>query len=482
MYSLQNIWYSFADRPVLSGIYLQLIPGEVTALIGKNGSGKTTLLEIAAGQRSADMGQIIRDAERIGYLPQQLPDAGTVQEFFEDDPSSAVHRALVKVGLVTINQETSLRHLSGGQKTKLGLARVLLDEPTILLLDEPTNNLDLNGLEWLSGFIAAFRGSVLLTSHDRAFLDAVSTRTAELAEGELKLYGGNYSFVRAQQQREREAYQAKYEAQETYKERLLEDISTTKSQALGVEQSTKQVDVRRYAKKVARKATVREARLEREMSGTDWLEKRQGTEGYYLQLPATSVPNGKIVVEAEALGKGFAGQPVISDLTFQLAGAERVRVSGANGSGKSTLLDLISGRLEADAGCVSLGSGIKFGRLSQDVVGLDLARSGKAELLVTGDPTTRCIQFGRALGFSIPELEQPVGSMSRGQQAKLALAKILLGSPQLLILDEPTNHIEMEAREAIERALKAFKGAILVASHDRYFIESLGINKEISLD
>ena len=483
MYSLQNISLSFNDRQILDGVGLHLSRGEVTALIGRNGSGKTTLLRIAAGELKPDTGSISHDGERPGYLPQEMENTvGTVGGFFSEYSVGEVHAALRQVDLQNTDWVQSVSTLSGGQKTKLGLAKVLLDNPTILLLDEPTNNLDLQGLEWLTNFVKNFHGAVLLTSHDRSFLDAVATRTVELKDGALKVYGGNYTFARTQQQYEREAYQAKYEAQESYKTRLEKDIANTKNQAIGVELSTTNDITRRYAKKVARKAVVREARLKREMSGTDWLEKQRSEDLVYLPLPETMVPASKIVVEVREVSKSFEGREVLSSLSFQLLGSQRVLISGPNGSGKTTLLSLILGGLEPDGGEVKIGAGIRVGSLSQDMSGLSLRSTGKTELLATKERPTRCFQYARALGLTVTDLEQEVGSLSRGQQTKLALTKVLLGSPQLLVLDEPTNHIELEAREAIEAALEEFEGAILVASHDRYFVETLDIDKEVLLE
>ena len=481
MYSLHDISLSFGDRLILDRITLHLSPGEVNALIGKNGSGKTTLLRIAAGELLADSGRITNQYERIGYLPQHLESSQTVDDFLGNLPTNRTYEAFRVVELAEVDPDRPVHTLSGGQKTKLGLARLLLEDPTVLLLDEPTNNLDVQGLEWLTDFVQHFSGAILLTSHDRTFLDAIATRTVELSGGNLTLYGGNYSFVRTQQAQTRDAYHARFEAQEGYRRQLLVDIANTKSQAAGVEQTTIQVNTRRYAKKVARKAVVRQARLERQMSKTDWLEKPRDAETYYLPLAETLVPASKVVVEVREVGKHLGEHPVLEDISFQLVGNQRVWLTGSNGSGKSTLLRLIHGTLEPDMGQVKIGPGIRVGFLSQDTSELNLQQTGRDELLSSNEPPTRCMQYARALGLSISDLGQLVRNLSRGQRAKLALAKILLGDPQLLILDEPTNHVELEAREAMEHALHNFQGAIVVASHDRAFVQALGIDHEIAL-
>lgn len=481
MYYLQNISLAFNDHQVLQDINLHLSPGEVTALIGKNGSGKTTLLEIAAGNLQPDSGRVVGEHERIGYLPQELKEDCSIGDFFAGSSDRQIHEALVMVGLSDLDMVQSVQSLSGGQKTKVGLARVLLVAPTVLLLDEPTNNLDSEGLEWLTTFIEGFSGVILLTSHDRAFLDAISSRTAELKEGNLELYGGNYTFTRDQQKREREGYAARYEAQEEYRRRLTEDIATTKAQALGVETTTKQVNIRRYAKKVARKATVREARLQREMVSTEWLDKPENEDSLYLPLPDTEIPAGKMVVELRNIHKSLGGREIIHDVSLQLLGGQRIWLSGSNGSGKSTLLKLVLGELETDTGLVKIGVNIRVGSLSQAVDSFVVGKTARDELFSTGEHPTRCFQYARALGLTVADLSKGISDLSRGQLVKLSFAKVLLKSPQLLVLDEPTNHIELEAREAVESALKDFRGAIIVASHDRYFIQSLGIDSELKL-
>jgi macrolide transport system ATP-binding/permease protein len=477
MYSIHDIHFSYHHQTVLDGITLHLSPGEVFALIGKNGSGKTTLLRIAAGELAPEQGSLRTEHERIGYLPQSLETTETVEQFLGE----SAYQELRIVGLDTLPLDQYVETLSGGQKTKLGLAKLLLGQPTVLLLDEPTNNLDLEGIEWLTSFIRCFPGAVLLTSHDRAFLDTVATRTIELKMGIITLYGGNYSFTRAQQQREREALQARFDAQETYRKNLLEDIATTKAQAVGVELSTTQVNTRRYAKKVARKATVREARLERQMEQTDWLEKPFTDDIYRLSLPETEIASGKRTLEVVDLSYAIAEKEILHPISFQLIGNQRLWLKGANGSGKSTLLNLIQGILQPSHGTITIGPSIRIGAFSQEANELRPKKTARAELLSTNEHPTRCFQFARALGLTMSDLEHTVESLSRGQQAKLAFTKILLHSPHLLILDEPTNHLELEAREAIEGALKNFRGAILVASHDRYFIESLEINTTVSL-
>lgn len=481
MYYLNQIFFSYSHSPILKGVSLHLHCHEPVALIGQNGTGKTTLLRIAAGELKPDAGSI-GGKLKVGYLPQYFEGKeGRILEFFGSYPLDLVQKALQEVGLSNLDQNRAVGCLSGGEQTRLGLAKVLLMKPEVLLLDEPTNNLDQEGLRWLTQFIQSFAGAVLFTSHDRVFMDEVAVHTAELKEGKLRIFGGNYSFAKAQQQAEKAAYQARFEGQEQYKKRLQEDIANTKAQAKHVELTTVQVNTRRYAKKVAKKAVVREARLNREMASEDWLQKPQGEEVIYLPLPETKVPAGKVVLDLIDLSKRWGGKPIFQGLNFQMVGPERVWLTGPNGSGKSTLIKLIVDGLNPDTGQAKIGAGLRVGVLTQAGYQFDLSRTAKAELLSTGEHPTRCIWSARALGLTVCDLEQPISLLSRGQQTKLAFAKLLLGNPQFLIFDEPTNHIELETREAIEQALQSYQGAILVASHDRFFVQTLKIDRELKL-
>lgn len=484
MFSLQNIQISFDDQTVLAGISLFLDKKDRAALIGENGSGKTTLLRIAAGLLKPDLGQVTTDKNyQIGYLPQNITaqENETVNSFLGEASENSKQKVLAEVGLNNLNTQDQVSNLSGGQKTRLAIARILLLSPNILLLDEPTNNLDKEGLEWLRQFMLEFPGAILFTSHDRYFLDQVATRAVELAGGGASAYGGNYTFMRGEQEKERRAHMAKFEAQEGYKKRLLADIEKTKNQSIGVEQTTIEVHARRYAKKVARKAVVRQARLTREMEGVDWLEKAYEEDPVYLPMVETFVAGGKIVLEIEHLGKSFEGRAVLRDFSLQIVGPKRVLLSGLNGSGKSTLLNIISGDVLPDGGLIKVGAGVRVGYLRQELVGLCLTETGRGELLKSKNHPTRCFQYARALGLTISDLEKPISELSRGQQTKLSLVKILLDDPNFLILDEPTNHLELESREAMEKALAGFKGAILVVSHDLYFVKALGVDFEIEL-
>lgn len=447
MLSINHISLQFDDHQVLRDASLHVAAGERVALIGRNGTGKTTLLRLVAGELKPDSGHI-KAEKSVGYLPQQPEDASST--------------------------------LSGGQQTRAALARLLGGQPGILVLDEPTNHLDAETLEWLAQTMRNFRGAILFTSHDRAFIDEVATGVVELKDGGLTSFGGNYSFAKDQQERELAGRQARFEAQETYKQRLEDDIARTKEQASKVELSTTQVNTRRYAKKVARKAVTREKRLEKQMEGGNWEEKPFVEDRYRFSLGG-ELPAGKRVLEFNEVSKSFGGKTVLDRLSFEINGSERVWLSGPNGSGKTTLLQLALGLLEPDSGSIKRGTDLEVGYVSQEVGEQLSAETGLAELASTGAPLDQCYKQARNLGLKSDKLEQPLTELSRGQLTKLMLAKLLLKEPQLLILDEPTNHLDIETREDIEEALCQYKGAMLVVSHDRYFLDQIGISRELAL-
>jgi len=489
MLILKDIAKTYDGKTVLKKIDLSFSTGDVVGLVGNNGEGKSTLFKIIAGEVAPDTGQVDKHNESIVYLPQH-PAFGnlTVNKFLaaklpDPDLSYKIDIALQTVGLAGIVVSQNCNDLSGGEKTKLYLASLLLSDitPTVLLLDEPTNSLDLDGLEWLERFIKTFKGIVLLTSHDRFFLDGTVSKTLELKDGCIKVYGGNYSFYKAQKLQEADILQRKYTVQQKKITRIEADIVDRKQKALRGELKFTSRDPyeKKKASKSARAAVVREKRLDKLLKSEKLIDRPKTRKKYGVDITGF-VPSGKFILEVANCSKNFGTKNIFSDISFSLRGTERVWVVGKNGSGKSTLLKIVVGQLQPDSGEVKFGTHIKTGYFSQ-TTSLDLDSTGIIELQSTGVDQTLCYTTASYLHLTESDLRKKIGQLSTGQLAKLEFAKLLLSDNQLIVMDEPTNHLEIETREDIEEALQEYKGSVLVASHDRYFIERIGVDKIVEL-
>lgn len=505
---------------ILADVSLSISAGERVGLIGPNGCGKTTLLRILAGLDAPDQGVVTHDVPnlRIGYLPQGLePDpALSVGELLQraggggaaeadlaalasalaHDPmnlalQSAYDEALRKVsegaearpevilgalGLAHIPRDQPARFLSGGQKTLLALALVLLGEPNLLLLDEPTNHLDIEMLEWLEGWLNNFRGAALIVSHDRTFLDHTVTRILDL-DGEtrtLRAYEGNYSAYLEQYLAERERLMDAYRDQVYEIRRMEADINRTKQQSLYVEMTTtpRQPGVRRIAKKVARKAKSREKKLERYLESDERVEKPR--QGWQMKL-AFQAPEhlGQDVLVMEDLAVGYAGYPpLLSEINLHVCSGQRIVLTGANGKGKTTLLRTLAGQIDPLAGSYRLGSSIRLGYMAQEQETLNPERTALETIQALAPfNETEARSFLHFYLFTGDDPLRPVRSLSYGERARLSLAALVAQGSNFLLLDEPINHLDIPSRTRFEQALANFEGTILAVVHDRYFIE-----------
>lgn len=490
MLIVNSLSKSFGEHIVLDNVSFSLKSGEVVGLVGKNGSGKTTLFEIITGKITPDRGKVETEKETIGYLPQHFNFSNeTIEEFLSVpiEESHKINTALKQVGLNGIDLKQRAVNLSGGQKTKLYLARILLNNPipTTLLLDEPTNNLDFKGLNWLENLLQKFEGSVLVTSHDRAFLDNVTDRTLELSDSKIKSYGGNYSFYREQKLEQEKAELERYQRNTEEIKRLERQIREKKEHALRVHRKDKPArDNDKFAAGFfAQKSSViaRQAKgMESRLSQMESLEKLESYKPYRSNFTG-NVHSNKTVIEVDNISKSFNTVSVLKNVTFSVSGNTHVWLAGENGSGKSTLLKIIAGQLKPNLGEVRLGVEIKAGYFSQEISQMNETKSGLEELMSTGATETDSYKYAARLHLKGNDLKKKLSELSRGQRAKIEFTKLLLSNNQLLILDEPTNHLEVNTREEIEEALKRYEGAILVASHDRYFLEELGIDQRFEL-
>jgi ATP-binding cassette, subfamily F, member 3 len=524
MLSAHQITKSYGLHTVLQDITFSLSNGERIGLIGPNGCGKTTLLRILAGREQPDSGTVThtRPGLRIGYLPQGFeldpsltlaqacaPAAAPADESefvalaaalaaHPVDPQlqraydaalQALERAalppaaiLAPLGLSDLPPEKQVGQLSGGQKTRLLLARLLLSEPDLLLLDEPTNHLDIAMLEWLEGWLGRFPGAALIVSHDRAFLDNTVSRILDLdpETHRLRAYSGNYSNYLEQFLAAREKQWDEYRDQVAEIRRIKQDIARTKQQAMQVERSTtpRQPHVRRIAKKVAVKALAREKKLERFLESDEIVEKPSPSWQLKLDFAAPAHQSRAILV-TEALSIGYPGQPALLDnIRLHIQAGQRIALTGQNGCGKTTLLRTLAGKLSPLSGSVRLGASVQLGYMTQEQEHLDLRKSPLEIIQSAGIFTqTEARHFLHFFLFAGDDPLRPCGEMSYGERARLELALLVAQGCTFLLLDEPINHLDIPSRARFEQALAKYTGTVLAVIHDRYFIEQFATEK-----
>jgi ATP-binding cassette, subfamily F, member 3 len=531
MLTVHQLAKSFGFQTLFENITFSIHPGDRTGLVGPNGSGKTTLLRIIAGHERADGGHVAAaDGLRTGFLPQgfeyegqatlgevvgraagdinsleqelaqlaeglaRRPDDASLQRGYDDllarvssaDTGRAA-RILAGLGLGDVPPDLPLAHLSGGQQTRLNLALVLLGDPQLLLLDEPTNHLDIAMLEWLEEWLRDFAGGALIVSHDRVFLDRSAGRILAL-DPQLKtarLYEGNYSAYVEQRRRERQKQWADYRDQQAELRRIKQDILRAKAQAARTEREASSVRIggermkekgfkdyqQGIAKKVARKAKARESKLERYLESDERVDRPGAQRRLRLDLTDTA-HLGKAVVALEDLSVGYApSKPLLAGLRLGVPAGARIAITGPNGSGKTSLLRTIAGHLPPLAGRVDTGPSVSLGYMTQDQSGLDPALTPLQTVLPAFESETRARTFLGYFLFSGDEPLKPNAQLSHGQRARLALAQMILAGRNVLLLDEPINHLDIPSREQFERALSGFDGTVLAVVHDRYFIE-----------
>ncbi|MDR1464631.1 MAG: ABC-F family ATP-binding cassette domain-containing protein [Oscillospiraceae bacterium] len=508
--SLQNLSFSFEDRLLFSGVNLMVEPRERVGLVGPNGCGKTTLLRLILGELEPESGAaVLGSGVRVGFAAQMTGDGqdgpaggeATVSEELlavfaplmelerqlEDlhrqihaHPEEALlHRqselteafergggltfrsrakaALAGLGFPEETHGLPCSALSGGQRAKLRLGRLLLSGADLLLLDEPTNHLDLYALAWLEDFLAAYPGAVILVSHDRFFLDRATNRTAELSHRRLRLWKGGYSDYLAQKQTQAELDRRHYENQMA-EIRHIEEI---------IEQQRRFGQKRNFITIESKQKMLERKKAE--------LTVPEGAEGAVrFQFPPV-LPSGNEVLRLRGLAKSYGGKILFRNLEALIERGDRAVILGPNGCGKTTLLQIIRRRLQPDAGYVSLGASVRPGSYDQDLAGspspasvLDDVWDARRSLT-----QTEVRSLLAAFLFRGEDVFRPVHLLSGGERARVALCKLILSGANLLLLDEPTNHLDVASRETLERALLQFDGTILAVSHDRYFINRL---------
>jgi ATP-binding cassette subfamily F protein 3 len=517
MLSSHHLTKTYSLQTVLKDITFNITSGDRLGLIGPNGCGKTTLLRILAGQEEPDSGKVVhtRSNLKIGYLPQgfdldpllTLAEACSpaLMQGIESDlermasalaikPSDKIiqhaydetlqrleqndllpFNLLVSLGLANIAPETVVSTLSGGQKTRLLLARLLLSEPNLLLLDEPTNHLDIGMLEWFEDWLVTFPGAALVVSHDREFLDHTVNRILNLdAETHtLREYAGNYSDYLKQFLSDRQKQWDEYRDQVAEIHSMQQDISRTRQQALQVELSTtpRQPGVRRVAKKVAKKATSREKKLNRYLDSQERVEKPKPAWQIKLEFNAPE-HQSRDILRTDDLCIGYPGAaPLLENLNLHIRAGDRIALTGSNGCGKTTLLRTVAGNLEPLHGLIYIGVSVNLGYMTQEQEHLDLSKSPLEIIQSAGIfNQTEARHFLHFYLFSGDDPLRPTGSLSFGERSRLELALLVARGCNFLLLDEPINHLDIPSRARFEQALNKFKGTILAVIHDRYFI------------
>jgi len=524
MLQVSNLSKSFGDNQILDRVSFTINPGERVGLIGANGCGKTTLLKIILGELQPDSGSAwLSPADvRVGYLAQALEVepgqtvgqvmasalAGLTEAERRLESLSAamaaaqgqelqrllgeydqalstferlggygfqarVEAVLDGLELHDLSQETPVEILSGGQKTRLGLARLLLSNPDLLLLDEPTNHLDIGALEWLECFLQGFRGAVLIVSHDRTFLDRTVSAILELDQlsHTVTCYPGTYTDYAQTKQREWDKQWAAYKDQQAFFARLEGTITAKKNYARSIEAGTVDYATRKIAMRIAHRAVIQQRRLQRVLDSEERVEKPERTWEMKLQFVDTP-PSGRDVLALEDVAMGFGEHELFRDANLTLRAGERIALVGPNGSGKTTLARLILGELAPLAGRLRLGSGVRLGYYAQEQQDLD-PDSTPYDLIRAVAPLdqTETRSFLHYFLFAGDDVFIPVGSLSFGERARLALARLVAQGCNLMLLDEPINHLDIPSRTRFEQAMTAFKGTVLAIVHDRYFID-----------
>jgi ATP-binding cassette subfamily F protein 3 len=492
---VMNLAKSFGIDELFKDVNFEVRGSDKVGLVGANGAGKTTLMRIILGEEEADSGTVQLDAaESIGYVEQQadfgegtlydeflrafadiielaqrkrqlekeiaqsadealLDTYGKVVERFEQlngyEFESRIKRVAYGLGFSDDDLQKDVQHFSGGQKTRICLAKALLREPDFLFLDEPTNHLDIAMIEWLEGFLRTYRGGVLIISHDRYFLDKVATRIVELDNHTAVTYEGNYTYFMRVKTARREALKSAYEKQQEQIKKTEEYIRKYKA---GIKS------------KQARGRQSQLNRLERIV-----LPPEAAAFNYFaFHKPPECAQR---VAELEEVGFSYGAEPVFKDVSLLIRNGDGVALVGPNGAGKTTLLKILVGELEAGQGRIKIGSRVKIGYFSQQHEGLHMDMTVLDEIMYTyGVDEEQARRYLGAFLFHGDEVLRKIGDLSGGEQSRVAFLKLMLTGANFLVLDEPTNHLDIPAREAVEEALMAYPGTFLTVSHDRYFL------------
>ncbi len=501
--SCQNISKSYGTDEILKDVSFHIEAGEKAAIVGVNGAGKSTLLKIIMQEESPDAGlTVLAKNTSIGYLAQHQDHGGnrTIQEEVlsaREDILAAEQRlreleaqmagcagaaldtlmeeyhrlsqefdllgghtyrseatgVLKGLGFPEDDFDRRMDELSGGQKTRVSLGRLLMTKPDILLLDEPTNHLDIGSIRWLEGFLSGYRGAVIIVAHDRYFLDRIVTKVVEISQHRATVYQGNYTDFAKKKAKVREDLLRQYYNQQ--REIRHQEEVIAKLRSFNREKSIKRAESR-----------------EKLLNKIERIEKptEENTDIHLTLEP--DVTSGNDVLTVENLAKAYGENHLFTELSFEIKRGERVALIGANGTGKTTILKIINGLLDADDGSMTLGANVHIGYYDQEHQVLHMEKTIFEEIS-DAYPTldnTRIRNVLAAFLFTNDDVFKRIGDLSGGERGRVSLAKLMLSDANFLILDEPTNHLDITSKEILEQALCSYTGTVLFVSHDRYFI------------
>ncbi|BDC48644.1 ATP-binding protein [Bryobacterales bacterium F-183] len=506
MISFSNINKQYGKQLIFVDASFQLNPGEKVGLVGPNGAGKTTLFRMIVGEELADEGNVsvpkkmsigyfrqdveemkgrsvldeaIAGSGRVGdlhheleHLQQALEDParademdkilekfGEVQEEYEHLGGYALEaqarEVLAGLGFAEEQIDGDVGALSGGWKMRVALARVLLGKPDVLLMDEPTNHLDIESIIWLEGFLKSLDSALLMTSHDREFMNRIVSKIAEIDAGEITVYTGDYNYYereRAIRETNQQAAFARQQAMLAKEQRFIERFKTHAAKAAQVQSRIKALD---------------------KIEKIELPKKRQVVK-FEFRVPPRS---GDQVAVMEGLTKRYGSRTIYDGFSMTIRRGERWAVMGRNGAGKSTLLKMVAGALQPDSGNVRLGASLKMGYFAQqalDIMDPDLTVIEQLQKDFPLDSLGALRSLAGAFQFSGDDVEKRIRALSGGEKSRLAMARMLYDPPNFLVLDEPTNHLDLATKEMLVEALKDFEGTMIFVSHDRMFLRGLG--------
>ena len=508
MISLDNLTVSYGGWTLFDGISFLINEKDRIGLVGKNGAGKTTLLRIITGEQQPTEGAVTKNGEcTIGYLPQQMRVADTTtlkaetEKAFDevlrieaeiarltneiaerddyesesyanllhslneeqdryhilggDTREADIEKTLLGLGFKRTDFERATSEFSGGWRMRIELAKLLLRRPSIFLLDEPTNHLDIESIQWLEEYLRNYNGAVLVISHDRAFLDNVTTRTVELSLGHIYDYKVPYSkFV------------------ELRAERRAQQMAAYENQQKLIEKTEEFIEKFRYKPTKSNQVQSRIKQLEK-LDRIEVEEEDLAT----LNIKFPPAPrSGQIVAEVKEVGKAFGQKRIFSDATFTIERGQKIALVGRNGEGKTTMARMIIGELEASEGTIKIGANVNIGYYAQnqdDLMDGEFTVVDKLDRVAVGDIRTRLRDILGAFLFRGEDIDKKVKVLSGGERSRLAMARLMLEPYNLLVLDEPTNHMDMRSKDILKRAIQKYDGTVIVVSHDRDFLDGM---------
>ena len=453
--NIEHVSKIFGEKKIFDDISYGIHEGDKIGIIGINGTGKTTLLKIIAGLEETDEGQVIKqNGLRVTYLPQnpEFPANATVLSYVTQEKEYEARNILNKLGIT--DHDATISTLSGGQKKRVALAKALVNPTDVLILDEPTNHLDNEMVVWLEDYLNKFKGVIIMVTHDRYFLDRVTNKILEISHGKIYSYTANYSkFLEMKAEREE---------MELASERKRQSILRMELE---------------WAKRGCRARTTKQkARLERLEALKNGKAPIQDAT---VELESIGTRMGKKTVELHNISKSYGDKVLIKDFEYIVLKNQRLGIIGPNGCGKSTLMKLIIGEIEPDEGYIEIGDTVQIGYFSQEAEEMDNNQrvidyiKDVAEYVPTKDGRITASQMLERFLFDGNMQYTPIGKLSGGEKRRLFLCKVLMESPNVLILDEPTNDLDIPTLTILEDYLDSFQGIIITVSHDRYFLDNL---------